>query len=90
MTSTHLTFLVSGTPIMSFTIHEDFLSDITIDNDHVANIILPADRRHYNGLQQEMQRYLDTTKPLPEILDDIRAHGFETPIQVNLEVQLDD
>lgn len=90
MTPTRFTFLVTGDPMMAFTIHEDFLSDITIYNDHVANIILPANKRHYNGLQQEMQRYLDTTKPLPEILDDIRAHGFETPIQVNLEVQLDD
>lgn len=53
-----------------------------------AKIVLQESARTYSGLESRLQYFMLDTRPLPELLDHIKVHGFYVPNQHNLDVDL--
>ena len=83
-----LTFLISSDPVLSLAVTDKMVTDIQVESDFIADIILPKEKRHYNGLERQLQYLLNTKKSLPEILDQIKKSGFSTPIHYNLSIDI--
>ena len=83
-----LTFLISNDPVLSLVVKDKMVTDIQVESDFIADIILPKEKRHYNGLERQLQYLLNTKKSLPEILDQIKKSGFSTPIHYNLSIDI--
>jgi|GEM_PF-1289491 len=83
-----LTFLISNDPVLSLVLTDKIVTDIQVESDFVADIILPKEKRNYNGLECHLQYLLATKKSLPEILDQIKEKGFSTPIHYNLKIDI--
>lgn len=83
-----LTFLISDEPVMSLTINDKIITNIQVENEFIADIILPPEKRSYGGLERQLQHYMAQKKPLPELLDTIQTSGFSTPIHYNLDIEL--
>ena len=83
-----LTFLISNDPVLSLVVTDNMVTDIQVESDFIADIILPKEKRNYNGLKRQLQYLLDTKKSLPEILAQIKKAGFSTPIHYNLCVDI--
>lgn len=60
----------------------------TIYDGLAARIILHPKDRNYIGLEARLQYYMVDTRPLPELLERIKSHGFYVPNQQNLDVDL--
>ena len=85
-----LTFLISDDPVLSLMITDEIVTDVQVESDFIADIILPKEKRNYNGLERHLQYLLATKKSLPEILDRIKEKGFSTPIHYNLRIDITD
>ena len=83
-----LTFLILDDPVLSLVVTDKIVTDIQVESDFVADIILPKEKRHYNGLERQLQYLLNTKKSLPEILEQIKNSGFSTPIHYNLRIDI--
>ena len=83
-----LTFLISDEPVMSLSINDKIITNIQVENEFIADIILPPEKRSYSGLERQLQHYMAQKKPLPELLDTIQTSGFSTPIHYNLDIEL--
>ena len=83
-----LTFLISSDPVLSLAVTDKMVTDIQVESDFIADIILPKEKRHYNGLERQLQYLLNTKKSLPEMLDQIKKSGFSTPIHYNLSIDI--
>ena len=83
-----LIFLISSDPVLSLAVTDKMVTDIQVESDFIADIILPKEKRHYNGLERQLQYLLNTKKSLPEILDQIKKSGFSTPIHYNLSIDI--
>ena len=83
-----LTFLISNDPVLSLVLTDKIVTDIQVESDFVADIIVPKQKRNYNGLECHLQYLLATKKSLPEILDQIKEKGFSTPIHYNLKIDI--
>ena len=81
-----LTFLISNDPVLSLVVTDKMVTDIQVESD--LDIILPKEKRNYNGLERHLQYLLATKKSLPEILDQIKEKGFSTPIHYNLKIDI--
>ena len=80
-----LTFLISNDPVLSLLLTDKIVTDIQVESDFVADIILSKEKRNYNGLECHLQYLLATKKSLPEILDQIKEKGFSTPISLQFK-----
>ena len=85
----HMTFLISGEPIMSITVNDKTLTDMEIYNEFAAEIVLPHEKRYYAGLERQLQHYMDTKDDLPHMIETIKKDGFTTPIHYNLELEIE-
>ena len=85
-----LTFLISDDPVLSLMVTDEIVTDVQVESDFDADIILPKAKWNYNGLERHLQYLLATKKSLPEILDQIKEKGFSTPIHYNLKVDITD
>ena len=85
-----LTFLISDDPVLSLMVTDEIVTDIQVESDFDADIILPKAKQNYNGLERHLQYLLATKKSLPEILDQIKEKGFSTPIHYNLRIDITD
>ena len=85
-----LTFLISDDPVLSLMVTDEIVTDIQVESDFDADIILPKAKTNYNGLERHLQYLLATKKSLPEILDQIKEKGFSTPIHYNLRIDITD
>ena len=83
-----LTFLISDDPVLSLMVTDEIVTDVQVESDFDADIILPNAKRNYNGLEHHLQYLLATKKSLPEILDQIKEKGFSTPIHYNLKIDI--
>ena len=83
-----LTFLISNDSVLSLVVTDKIVTNIQVENDYIADIILPKQKRNYNGLERHLQYLLDTKKSLPEILEQIKKSGFSTPIHYNLSIDM--
>ena len=83
-----LTFLISDDPVFSLIITDEIVTDVQVESDFDADVILPKAKRNYNGLERHLQYLLATKKSLPEILDQIKEKGFSTPIHYNLKIDI--
>lgn len=83
-----LTFLISNDPVLSLVLTDKIVTDIQVESDFIADIILPKEKRNYNGLERDLQYLLATKKSLPEILEQIKKSGFSTPIHYNLRIDI--
>lgn len=82
------TFLISNDPVLSLVVRDKMVTDIQVESDFIADIILPKEKRNYNGLERHLQYLLDTKKFLLEILEQIKKSGFSTPIHYNLKIDI--
>ena len=57
-----LTFLISNDPVLSLVLTDKIVTDIQVESDFVADIILPKEKRNYNGLECHLQYLLATKK----------------------------
>ena len=64
-----LTFLISDDPVLSLMVTDEIVTDVQVESDFDADIILLNAKRNYNGLEHHLQYLLATKKSLPEILD---------------------
>ena len=64
-----LTFLISNDSVLSLVVTDKMVTDIQVESDFIADIILPKEKRNYNRLERHLQYLLDTKKSLPEILE---------------------
>lgn len=85
-----LTFLISDDPVLSLMVTDEIVTDVQVESDFDADIILLNAKRNYNGLEHHLQYLLATKKSLPEILDQIKEKGFSTPIHYNLRIDITD
>ena len=85
-----LTFLISDDPVLSLMVTDEIVTDVQVESDFDADIILLNAKRNYNGLERHLQYLLATKKSLPEILDQIKEKGFSTPIHYNLRIDITD
>lgn len=85
----HMTFLISGEPIMSITVNDKTLTDMEVYNEFAAEIVLPQEKRYYAGLERQLQHYMDTKDDLPHMIETIKKDGFTTPIHYNLELEIE-
>ena len=83
-----LTFLISNDSVLSLVVTDKMVTDIQVESDFIADIILPKEKRNYNRLERHLQYLLDTKKSLPEILEQIKKLGFSTPIHYNLHIDI--
>lgn len=85
----NMTFLISGEPIMSFTIKDEKMSHVEVYNEFAAEIVLPEEKRNYSGLERQLQHYMDTKDDLPHMIETIKKDGFTTPIHYNLDLEIE-
>ena len=81
-----LTFLISNDSVLSLVVTDKMVTDIQVESDFIADIILPKEKRNYNRLERHLQYLLDTKKSLPEILEQMKKLGFSTPIHYKLHI----
>lgn len=82
-------FLISNQPIMDMTLTDKTVEDVHVYDEYAASIVLPEEKRNYDGLQRQLQYYLNEEKSLPEMLAEIQYGGFSTPIHYHLDVKVD-
>ena len=58
------------------------------DDDIVANIIVPENKRHYDGLEAVLQYHMDTSLPMEDLLDIIDQGLFYAGCQHNLKARI--
>ena len=85
----NMTFLISGEPIMSFTIKDEKMSHVEVYNEFAAEIVLPEEKRNYSGLERQLQHYMDTKDDLPHMIETIKKDGLTTPIHYNLDLEIE-
>lgn len=87
-----MVFLLSGQPVLRLTVDTDAkkVSRLISYDDFASDIILPKTKRYYNGLESQLQHYIGNKLPLPDIIENIKNNGFDTPIHYNLDIEISD
>ena len=58
------------------------------DNEIVTNVIVPKNKRHYDGLEDVLQYHMDTSLPMEDLLDIIDQGLFYAGCQHNLKARI--
>lgn len=86
--ATTLKFFVSKNPIMDVTLSRHTIKHIEVHDVFAASIVLPERKRTYQGLEKQLQYYLNNEQSLPEIIVNIQKHGFKTQIHRHLKIKI--
>lgn len=59
-----------------------------ISHEKSASPIIPEKERHYAGLERRLQIYMQSIRPLPELIDQIERNGIHVDYHDNLTINV--
>ncbi len=82
----NMTFLISGDPLWVSPSKMKKMSHVEVYNEFAAEIVLPAEKRYYAGLERQLQHYMDTDD-LPHMIETIRRMVNTDHYNLDLEIE---
>ena len=85
-----LRFFITDVNILNMhvDIKRKFANVTYLSHEKSVSPILPKADRHYNGLERRLQIYMQSNKPLPELIDEIEKHNIHVDYHDNLNIQV--
>lgn len=85
-----LEFFITSVNVLTMVVDTDkHVAKVThVSHEKSASPIVPKKERNYTGLERRLQIYMQSDKPLPELIDHIEQHGIHVDYHNNLTINV--
>lgn len=73
---------------MQVDFNKKFAKATHVSHEKSASPIIPANERHYAGLERRLQIYMQRKEPLPVLIRDIERNGIHVDYHDNLNIKI--
>ena len=85
-----LKFYITDVNILDMQVdfNKKFAKATHVSHEKSASPIIPANERHYAGLERRLQIYMQSKEPLPVLIDEIERNGIHVDYHTNLNIDV--
>lgn len=85
-----LKFYITDVNILDMVVdfNKKFAKATFISHEKSASPIMPQKYRHYAGLEQRLQMFMQSKKPLPDLIKEIELNGIHVDFHTNLNIDV--